>query len=142
MSSDLLVSPVPVRSVSKSAVLDVRVKRVYIAGPMRGIEFYNFPAFDAAARLLTRCGFLPVNPAAHDRECGFDPRRLPDGFDWRSIPDGFDLRATMRWDIDQVFACDALYMLLGWEHSKGARAEYHLAECLGKEILFESDEKG
>ena len=31
--------------------------RVYIAGPMRGRPFYNFPAFDKACSELNQQGF-------------------------------------------------------------------------------------
>ena len=47
--------------------------RIYIAGPMTGIDKYNFPAFDAAAQDLRDMGFHPVSPADIDRAHGFDP---------------------------------------------------------------------
>ena len=36
---------------------------------------------------------------------------------------------------------DELYMLEGWVESVGAKAEYHYAVKLGKEIWFESQDE-
>jgi hypothetical protein len=44
--------------------------RVYIAGPMRGIPEFNFPAFDAAARGRAM-GLEIISPAELDRAHGF-----------------------------------------------------------------------
>lgn len=42
-----------------------RINRVYLAGPMTGIEDFNFPAFnDMAAKLRAR-GYVVENPAEH-----------------------------------------------------------------------------
>lgn len=43
-------------------------RRIYISGPMRGRQFYNFPAFDAAKQALERIGYEVVSPADMDRE--------------------------------------------------------------------------
>lgn len=40
---------------------------VYIAGPMRGIEKFNFPAFDAARDAFVAKGFNVISPADIDR---------------------------------------------------------------------------
>ena len=50
--------------------------KIFISGPMRGIPYYNFPAFDAA-----RAAFEAV---------GFDARDLPADTDWRAEA-GFDV---------------------------------------------------
>src|SRR5690606_7315289 len=43
---------------------NTRKPHVYIAGPMRGLPLFNFPAFDAARDLAQREGFTPISPAA------------------------------------------------------------------------------
>ena len=34
--------------------------------------------------------------------------------------------------------CTAIYMMAGWESSKGAKAEYALAKALGLDIYYEA----
>lgn len=41
--------------------------RVYLAGPMRGLPQFNFPAFDAGAATLEALGHEVFNPADRDR---------------------------------------------------------------------------
>ena len=52
--------------------MNERPTRVYLAGPMRGIEHSNFPAFDAGAAWLREQGFEVFNPSEQDRVLGFD----------------------------------------------------------------------
>lgn len=116
------------------------MKTCYIAGPMRGITHYNFPAFDAAKRKVEGLGYVPVSPADMDREVGFDPFKLPDGYDWSIIPEGFSFDDCVTRDIRAIRDAEAIYMLRGWQQSKGAIAEKALAEWLRKEVLHESGE--
>jgi len=111
--------------------------RIYVAGPMRGIPYYNFPAFDKAANQLREEGHEVVNPADLDRANGFDAMTLPADYDWSKVPHGFDFGACVTRDIKSVRECDAIYMLADWEDSSGARAEYAIAEWLGKKTMFE-----
>jgi uncharacterized protein DUF4406 len=105
---------------------------VYISGPMRGYHHFNFAAFDEARDTLARWGWEKVvSPADHDREMGFD------GTDSAAYHESFPLGDALKWDIEQVFAVDALYMLIGWETSTGARAEHAVAVALGKMILYQ-----
>jgi len=110
--------------------------KVYIAGPMRGIQYYNFPAFDKAASLLEAQGHEVMNPAAMDRKAGFDAMVLADDYHWDSVPSGFSLQNCISRDIEAVMWCDAVCMLPGWEKSTGALAEYHLAKWYGKQIWY------
>lgn len=112
--------------------------RVYLAGPMRGIPQFNFPAFFEAEDFLTSQGFEVFNPARVDIE-----NHGPQVFNSDTgNPDdiahtGFDLRETMKVDLSWI--CDhaeAIAMMPGWENSKGATAEKALAECLGLEIIY------
>ena len=47
-----------------------RKPTIYIAGPMRGYEDGNFPAFDRQARVLEEQGWIVINPAEMDRQEG------------------------------------------------------------------------
>lgn len=115
-------------------------RKIYIGGPMRGFEGYNFPAFDAAAEKLFNEGWYPVNPADVDRDCGYYPEEFPAGHNWNEVPEGMDLRDVVRRDLDELVGCEAIFLLKGWEKSKGAKAELAVAIWLGLEILFEGQE--
>ena len=108
---------------------------VYIAGPMTGKPSFNFPAFDAAEARLRAQGWDVRNPAAHDRETGFDP-------DDPTALEAFDLCAAFRWDIAQVLAADAIYLLEGWEASKGVAVELAVAKAIGIAVIYETAEEG
>lgn len=110
-------------------------KRIYVAGPMRNIKEFNFPSFFLAEEKLTRKGWKVVNPARHDiEEYGLDVTGLTGDMDELN---GFDLNAALKWDMKQICDADAIFMLRGWEHSSGARAEHALASALNHQILYE-----
>ena len=103
--------------------------KLYLAGPMTGIEHYNFPAFDAAAKQLREAGHTVFNPAENDRENGFNATGLQGH---EAAEHGFDLRTALKQDLSWI--CDhaeGIALLPGWEESKGARAEVALAKALG-----------
>ena len=106
---------------------------------MRGIKEYNFPAFDTQAKKLIKQGWEVVNPADLDRaEGGIDVS--PYDFDpTANIDDRKFMRRTMLRDITTLCdKCDAIYMLLGWERSDGARAEHSIALAVGLTIYYEN----
>ena len=43
-----------------------RKPTIYVAGPMRGYENYNYPAFDRCSRVLREQGWNAINPAELD----------------------------------------------------------------------------
>lgn len=92
--------------------------RIYIAGPMTGLPDLNFPAFHAAAVWLRGMGHTVINPA----ELNPDP-----AMEWHEC---------MRVDIASLVTCDTIYLLPGWEDSRGAKLEHHIAERLGMHIEF------
>lgn len=117
-------------------------KRIYIAGPMMGITWFNFPEFDEAARYINSDCYdcIAVNPADIDRDNGFDPNTLPEDYDWSIIPKAAGSREEIiRRDVDAVLSCSGIYMLPGWEKSTGAKAELHLARWAGLDIHFHRD---
>lgn len=117
------------------------MKTIYIAGPMRGKEFFNFPAFDNAKLWLEHCGYVAISPADLDREAGFDPYLLGSEADWNNLEKcDFSLSDAIDRDIKALKQCDLIYMLHGWERSKGAKAEKALAEWMGLEVLHQEPE--
>lgn len=89
------------------------MKRIYLAGPMSGLENLNFPTFHAETARLRALGYDVVNPA----EINPDPLAQ-----WRDC---------MRQDIKQLVDCDGIALLDGWEKSRGASLEHHIAQGLG-----------
>jgi len=104
------------------------MKTIYLAGPMRGIEQYNFPAFLAAEEALA-ADWRVLNPARHDLEEGFDPSTP-----FEQVDPAF-IRKFQAWDVAAVMEADAIALLPGWSESLGATAEHALARWMGKEIL-------
>ena len=43
----------------------------------------------------------------------------------------------MKADLIELFKCDAIYMLSDWQNSRGAKLEYHIANEVGLQIIFE-----
>lgn len=86
--------------------------KIYVAGPMTGIEDLNFPAFNQAASMLRNLGHEVINPAEVNPD-----HAMP----WAQC---------MRRDIAELVKCDAICLLPGWEKSKGATLEHHIAARL------------
>lgn len=113
------------------------MKTIYVAGPMRGIKYFNFPAFDASRDYLVSHGWKVISPSDLDRATGFDEKAFPDDYDWHNLAQiGFDMRDAVKRDADALCKCDAIAMLPGWENSKGATAERAIALWLGLEVLY------
>jgi hypothetical protein len=110
--------------------------KIYVAGPMTGIEGYNFPAFFEAADALHEGGWTVFNPAQHDLDVHGTMENLTRAFELDR--DG-NLRSCLAWDLNIICSeCDAVYMLPGWENSKGARAEHATAIALGLQVIYEN----
>jgi hypothetical protein len=92
--------------------------KIYVAGPMTGIPDNNYPAFRAAAARLRADGHDVSNPAELE---------LPEGSPWS---------AYMRACLPLLSECEAIYLLPGFEASRGARLERHIALELGMTMLY------
>ena len=114
-----------------------RKRVLYVAGPMRGIAWFNYPMFDRVRNHLTEAGNEVISPADEDRERdGFNPYanpeyRIPDAC---VFPREMDFHKTVRRCLDAVLRCDEIVLLPGWENSNGAVAELTLAMWLGKRV--------
>lgn len=114
-----------------------RKRVLYIAGPMRGIAWFNYPLFDRVAKELREAGNEVISPADEDRmQDGFDPfanpsHAIPDAC---TFPHQMDFQKTVRRCLDAVLRCDELVLLPDWHRSKGALAELALAAWLGKRV--------
>ena len=90
-------------------------KKVYISG---AIAHYDLEE-RIAARYLSIKGYDPVNPFEN------------------GISQDAHWREHMRRDIALLLECDCIYMLQGWELSKGAKLELDVASSCGIKVLFE-----
>lgn len=113
--------------------------KVYCAGPMTGVENYNFDTFYQACDFLEKQGYEAINPAKLDAESGYTLLRLN-----QLTPTEFQefLKGAMKRDLEAIQSCDALVLLPGWEGSKGARAEKAVAEWGGLRIGYLWSERG
>lgn len=103
--------------------------KLYIAGPMRGIPEFNFPAFFAAEETLRGWGYEIINPARRDVDNGFKYQGLTGDEDLTAL--GFNLRSALGWDLAQIAGeCDGVVTLDGWHRSRGAKAEVSTAVAL------------
>ncbi len=91
--------------------------KLYLAGPMTGFPFLNFPAFAAEAARLRGLGFEIVSPAELNADS--------DG-DWLTC---------MRVDVRALVECDGVALLDGWEGSEGATLEHEIAHRLGLAVF-------
>lgn len=105
--------------------------RLYISGPITGYPDLNKPLFTAAEAALSSVGHTVLNPhrvctiiTAHSCKgpCHPSEELLP----WEDY-----LRADL---ISMLHMADGLAMLPGWEASRGAQLERHVAEALGWEV--------
>ena len=108
--------------------------KIYLAGPMRGYENFNFPAFDYAAEQLRKEGHEVFSPAERDRDIhGTALENNATGDEKQAEKAvGFSLREALAADTQYIaLVADAIALLPGWEKSAGANAEMALAHALG-----------
>lgn len=118
------------------------MKKIYVAGPMRGYPEFNFPAFHAAARLLRSEGWEVFSPAEKDESIhGTDfSKKYKTGSLEEATNDGFSLRRALGDDLEWICKeADAVYLLNGWQKSKGACAEKATAEALGLTVMYQEE---
>lgn len=117
------------------------MKKIYIAGKMRDIPYYNFPKFFEAEAILERDYWEVINPARLDMSVGINVLNMADDSDWTKEPEGVSIKSIAERDISYLLECDAIYLLDSWKYSKGARAEKAIAEWLELEIIYENPER-
>lgn len=100
-------------------------KRCYISGPITGTEDYlkRFAEYEKRLKTVMSCTFM--NPAKILFEMPEDT----------TCTEYMDMCETM------LKMCDRIFLMSGWEHSKGARFEREYALMHGLTI-YEEDENG
>ena len=114
--------------------------KIYVAGPMRGIPEFNFPAFFAAAEELRAVGHEVFNPAEKDNDrhgTDIGKGNATGSVEQAEAEHGFNLRHALHEDIKFIcLEADAIALLPGWEGSKGATAELAVAHALQLKVIY------
>jgi len=108
--------------------------KVYIAGPMSGMPMLNQNAFHEAEKNLKRSNLFReiINPAKLDTSQDIEEQEQ------HALTDKEYRKNAIARDLSLLVECDSIYMLSGWENSKGAQVEHALANYLGLTIFYQS----
>ena len=97
------------------------MKKIFLSGPVAGMIYADaVKDFNDAEKLLQDKGYQVINPVSFIH---------PDS-DWAE---------AMRLCIKELKKCDAIYMLKGYENSKGASVEHCIARELNLEVIYQHD---
>jgi hypothetical protein len=91
---------------------------IYLAGPMTGYPEFNYPAFAEAEARGKSLGLEIHSPHKNFNEV-------------KTLPYATYIRA----DMAMLLNCNAIALMPGWEKSRGARFELHVAQLLGHKVL-------
>ena len=92
--------------------------KIYISGKITGTTDY-IQRFESAEKALSK--YIVINPAKVNAQ-------LPKETVWEEY---------MKMSMCMLKMCNAIYMLKGWEDSKGAGLEYEFAKSNNYKIFFE-----
>ena len=100
------------------------MRKIYISGAITGVDpDVCRSAFEIAEKDLKKQGFVPVNP-------------LNNG-----LPDTATYDEHMTRDLEMLSECQGIYMLDGWERSKGCKIEFNFAIAHRIPIAFEAEKE-
>ena len=96
------------------------LKKVYISGPITGTKDYleRFERIENELPLIHQ-GVEVINPAKVNAN-------LPESTTWEEY---------MRMSLCMLSMCDGIYMMEGWQQSRGANLEYAYAKGMGITVL-------
>ena len=104
------------------------MKRIYIAGPMTGKPDLNRAEFlNASIEIVGK----------HEELCDIvNPHHVGAAREWT---ESTCVRTIAEELLKHLVICDAIYMLRGWQDSKGATAEHAVAKWIGLEIIYQGE---
>lgn len=94
--------------------------KIYISGAITGTDDY-MEQFAKAEKELTEQGYSVVNPAKVNAQ----------------LPSDTDYDDYMKMSLCMLSMCEAIYMLRGFEKSRGAKRELEFANSEDMEIMYE-----
>ena len=94
-------------------------KIVYLSGKITGKDNYK-EDFARAEAFMQEMGYIVINPANLDE-----------------ISDGLSYEQYLRVCYQLVDIADIIFMVSGWQKSKGANAELSYAKSLGKKVMYQ-----
>lgn len=98
-------------------------EKIYISGPITGTQDY-MTKFSMAHLNLARKGYSVVNPAMVNA----------------MLPEDTTYEEYMSMSFAMLDLCDSIYLLDGWENSKGAKMEFERAKEKGMNIYYQTAE--
>ena len=91
----------------------------YVSGMITGLDMDDaLASFNSACIFLRSEGLSPLNPLDI----------APKGLTWKEY---------MQIDLRALCLCNSIYMMKGWENSRGARLEHWFAKRIGKTIYYQ-----
>ena len=94
-------------------------KIVYLSGKITDNPNYKSD-FSCAELFLRQMGYIVINPA-----------------DLEEIVDGLTYEQTIQICYRLVDISDIIFMVSGWQKSKGANAELSYAKSIGKKVMYQ-----
>jgi hypothetical protein len=99
------------------------MKKVFISGPVTGLDYQEVKRrFDRAEQKLLMLGYQVFNPMTFVKPTN----------DWVT---------AMKKCLKILSLCDSIYMLKGFQTSRGSMIEFKISYDLEYEIMFEDDLK-
>ena len=97
------------------------MKKIYISGPITGVDNY-MDRFNKIEKQLTDAGLIVINPARVNAQ----------------LPEQTTHEEYMTTSIAMLDMCQAIFMMEGWEESKGCAIEFEYAYEHKIQIVFEN----
>lgn len=92
---------------------------VYLSGTIIGNDNYK-EKFASAEEFLLNRGYIVLNPS-----------------EFNDMPKGLDYERHMQICYRMIDIADIIFMVSGWQKSKGANAELSYAKSLGKKVMYQ-----
>ena len=99
--------------------MEKQQKIVYLSGQISGKDNYK-DSFAEAEEYLHGRGYIVINPARLDE-----------------VSEGLSYEQYLRVCYQLIDIADIIFMISGWQKSKGANAELSYAKSLGKKVMYQ-----
>lgn len=98
--------------------------RIYISGPITGIDDY-----------MTKFAIIENDLKWDGYESVVNPAKVN-----ANLPKDFTHEDYMRVSFAELECCDAIFMMRGWENSKGAQMEHTYAKNRCYTVIYEGEQ--